>query len=822
MDTVHKHEFKLRELPTRAVTLFPARALVSRELKDLALRPGINEITIVGLTPTTDEDSIKVEGTGSAVISDISIEMLPNREIFEDIYPDSDDDEEEEVVTEEDDGSKFKASPESHAELHRLAKELVDIGDDRKLAQELVASVDARQAILDHQNREIKLTDPDHIRQNMEIFEKEREKLCHSRIANDKKLREMEERYQEAHKAWNAVFNSIERERRKFEIARQKADKAAAKAKNLEALRRAEVLAEKQRVRRERERFWPKVVYTVRITLDATAMASPSSSRRSSFASAADVAKPAPEPQDGPSSSGGGLVCGLILNYLTDAAFWAPSYDLQLSTTSDKASLLFDAKITNVTSETWSNCRVTLSTSQTTFSGLTDTIPSLTPWHIKLGPKIHHGKSSMSSSSFAAGNILNSNEEKSQVQSYKDYQVQKAYKQKPRTQMFGYQGDLQAPQAPLQDAMDLQVDSYLVGSQGRNMNHPQFEYQQQPIPPPAPAPAKSMRVPPGGTQNNNLSDYQMSLMTLEQQNKRRLMMARQSHDHDGAPQAAMVMRKKSREPEINEFQDAAVVFSEADEALVDGATIIEAEPELDFQDSSVEETGLTTTYDLPGTKTIVPRPTPFKQRVARVTLSNVVFSHTIVAKYKPLAYLKARLRNSSPVTVLRGRAGLTLDGTFLGQTIIPRCSVGDAFTLSLGIDPAVKVTYPAPEVRRATTGVFSKEDSSVYTRVATVSNTRAAAGGRPVNVVVYDQVPVSEDERLRVDVLHPKGLGVGGPGVAAGAGAKAGDKDWGRAVATIKKNGEVCWDATVQPGKSARLTLEYVVAMPSGESAVQC
>lgn len=327
---------------------------------------------------------------------------------------------------------------------------------------------------------------------------------------------------------------------------------------------------------------------------------------------------------------------------------------------------------------------------------------------------------------------------------------------------------------------------------------------------------------------NDLQDYQMGLMTLEQGNKKRLMMARQ--EQENVPRASMVQRSRAA-PASGAYggrrgggggSDDFNEESFRDEGLNDGATIIEAEPELDFQESAVEETGLTTTYDLPGTKTLPPRATPFKQRVARVTLSNVVFSHTIVAKYKPLAYLKARLRNASPVTVLRGRAGLTLDGTFLGQTTIPRCSVGDAFTLSLGIDPAVKVTYPAPEVRRATTGVFSKEDSSVFTRVATITNTRSSTGGRPVNVVVYDQVPVSEDERLRVDVLYPKGLGVGGSGVATGTGNKTSDKEWGRAVATIKKNGEVCWDATVQPGKSVRLALEYVVAMPSGETAVQC
>ena len=54
------------------------------------LQTGVNQITVLGLTPTVDEHSIKVEGTGSAIISDITVELLPNRDIFEEIYPDSD------------------------------------------------------------------------------------------------------------------------------------------------------------------------------------------------------------------------------------------------------------------------------------------------------------------------------------------------------------------------------------------------------------------------------------------------------------------------------------------------------------------------------------------------------------------------------------------------------------------------------------------------------------------------------------------------------------------------------------------------------------
>ena len=57
------------------------------------VKPGSNEITIHGITPTADENSIKVEGTGAAIITDMTIDLEDNHEIFDDVYPSDSEDE---------------------------------------------------------------------------------------------------------------------------------------------------------------------------------------------------------------------------------------------------------------------------------------------------------------------------------------------------------------------------------------------------------------------------------------------------------------------------------------------------------------------------------------------------------------------------------------------------------------------------------------------------------------------------------------------------------------------------------------------------------
>ncbi|KFX94679.1 hypothetical protein V490_04264 [Pseudogymnoascus sp. VKM F-3557] len=292
--------------------------------------------------------------------------------------------------------------------------------------------------------------------------------------------------------------------------------------------------------------------------------------------------------------------------------------------------------------------------------------------------------------------------------------------------------------------------------------------------------------------------------------------------------------------EFEEEEDGGGDYYAAD---VDGETLGGIiEPALLFEESSFEESGLTTTYDLPTLKTLAPVSTATKHKIARVEFKAVVFSHVVVPKLRADAFLKAKLRNTSKITLLKGTAGLTVDGSFLGQSSIPRCTAGDSFTLNLGVDPAVTVGYSRPSVQRSSSGLFSKENCEVYTRVATLTNTKSNS---LVELTLLEQVPISEDERLRIEILTPRGLRIGGEGVLAGspkdgdkpresigsasgksaagavrAGVYGKDGKWGSAVATAKKGGEINFNVKINPGRGCKLVLEYEVTYPGGETIV--
>ncbi|KAK1522482.1 uncharacterized protein CCOS01_10194 [Colletotrichum costaricense] len=775
-DITHNKEYHVRDLATRSVTLYPNSAQVVRDLRNLQLKPGANEITIFGLTPTIDESTIKVDGAGSAIITDIAIELIPNRESFQDVYPDSDDEMSDADVPHEEDGEDEEESEEKEpSPLDKVRARIRQLRDEERSAKEVVESAANRLKILDAHGASLESKEGVNIADSIETYRAERERIFQDHVAGVTRGQDNMKRLSIALKQETRLVKREKREEADATRAMKKARKERDRQAQKDARERAKLKKEKARIRAERERFWPKLCYSVRVSLEVMAF-TPSSSRRTSVSSeTAQAWTPAPEKTD----EGRDIKCDLSLSYVTSSAFWAPSYDLQLFTTNNTGTLCYDARITNKTSETWSNCKVILSTSQATFAGLENAIPTLKPWNIKLAPKEGNANGT---------DILSSREERQQRSEWWRAQQTKAQPQKPRNDLFG-------------------VDCNNVNNSA-----------------------------------TNLADYQKGLMVLNQDSKHRRMMypaqGQGQSQHQDQIQAQMQaqqmqvqqMQQMQQMPQMQRMHQSGSAPSphqwrpQRTTQEFMGSEVSEEDEDLDFQESTIEETGFTTTYDLPGTKTLPPRPTASKQRVARISFSNVAFSHTIIAKYKPVAYLKSRIRNSSRLTLLRAEAGLTLDGTFMGRTHLPRCSAGDVFSLGLGIDPAIKVNYPKVDVRRTTTGLFSKENSSVYSRSITIFNSRASAG-KPVSLLVLDQVPVSEDERLRVDVLAPKGLVVDGSGASTGQPARESkqDIDWGQATATLKgRQGQVEWQVKLNAGKAVKLGLEYVVALPTGDSAMEC
>lgn len=176
MDATGRLEYHVRDLATHSVTLSPNRALVVREIKDVPLNAH-TQLTIVGLAPSVDEQSIRVEGVGAAaIITDMTVENRPNREIFDDFHPEEDVEDDRislsdldfELGIGEQDG--ITSGPGKD-----LEKKLQLLCDEQKSLQEGIESATAQLKMLDSYNK--LLTRKDNIAEAISVYRREREKL---------------------------------------------------------------------------------------------------------------------------------------------------------------------------------------------------------------------------------------------------------------------------------------------------------------------------------------------------------------------------------------------------------------------------------------------------------------------------------------------------------------------------------------------------------------------------------------------------------------------------------------------------------------------
>jgi hypothetical protein len=408
-----------------------------------------------------------------------------------------------------------------------------------------------------------------------------------------------------------------------------------------------------------------------------------------------------------------------VLTYTTKSASWTPAYDLRLDTTDPSLSTLtYRAHLTNRTYETWTNAYITLSTSQASFGGLKECIPWMESWRVTLAKKTGYLKGE---------NGLYSLAEQAKVLGYESPKFVRSPVPPPVQVIPTYDIYPSGPivvQAP-QPAYSPPV---IPHSPAQNIYHYRSHSESRSR---SRSPA---RIRPSRSRSSSSSSF-----APRRSARRRRSYSPHARVH--SPQRDRRSRNRSRSPPRSHRGHENTI-------VVAGNTIPHAAADTDTY-------GFTTTYELPTPRTITSSPQVRRHVIAEIGLSKLRFTHILIPKLKPAAYLKAKLTNTSSTHLLPGLAGLTLDGSFMGSLVFPRCAPDEEVTLELGVDQGVKVEYERPTVKHSTQGIIiGKEEVGVYKRSMKITNTKGAS----VDLVVLDQVPVPENDKLKVNIMVPKGL----------------------------------------------------------------
>ncbi len=163
------------------------------------------------------------------------------------------------------------------------------------------------------------------------------------------------------------------------------------------------------------------------------------------------------------------------------------------------------------------------------------------------------------------------------------------------------------------------------------------------------------------------------------------------------------------------------------------------------------------------------------------------FSYEVVPKVVQGAFLKGRGKNILDYPLLAGDANIFLDNSFVGSVPLKTMMPGDSFSVNLGVDDAIRVERRLVSRYKESVGTFSTKTRVRYEFENVIENHKKYA----IDVSLTDQVPVSSDEKIVVELLEPK-----------------------PEVLTPDADGMLKWKVKLEPGAKKVLKLKFTVEYP--------
>ncbi len=180
----------------------------------------------------------------------------------------------------------------------------------------------------------------------------------------------------------------------------------------------------------------------------------------------------------------------------------------------------------------------------------------------------------------------------------------------------------------------------------------------------------------------------------------------------------------------------------------------------------------------------------------RVQLDAVDLEPTLVVRTVPRvnakAFLYAKLSAPKTTPYLPGQVSLFRDGTFVGNGRLPQLTPGEEFELGFGMDDSVRVRHAIIDEKRGESGIISSSKTDVRNFRISVKNMHE----RPIQLVIHDQIPVSQQQEIKVEL------------VAKTQPTKQNIDD---------KRGVLAWESTLNPDQEQVLDFGYRVQWPAAK-----
>lgn len=166
------------------------------------------------------------------------------------------------------------------------------------------------------------------------------------------------------------------------------------------------------------------------------------------------------------------------------------------------------------------------------------------------------------------------------------------------------------------------------------------------------------------------------------------------------------------------------------------------------------ETGLTSAVYTIASKSSVPSDNVVhKVAISREKFSSE-FSYLAAPKLSPFVYLKGTIKNSSEYPLLPGIMNVFSGREYIAQSSMKLVAPNETFDAYFGIDRTIGIERKLINKSTEYTGTFSKSVKVTYHFRYTLENRKKT----DITVAVEDQLPVSQNERITVELIEPRDL----------------------------------------------------------------
>ena len=167
-----------------------------------------------------------------------------------------------------------------------------------------------------------------------------------------------------------------------------------------------------------------------------------------------------------------------------------------------------------------------------------------------------------------------------------------------------------------------------------------------------------------------------------------------------------------------------------------------------------------------------------------------IYQYHAVPKVEPAVFLLAKIIDYGKYNLLPGTANIFFRETYVGQTTVNPNVTSDTLLLSLGRDDQITIKRVQPKDFTERKKILSNTIKESYAFEITVKNNKTV----PINIEFIDQVPISKQETIEVELL---------------------DKDGAEYVPTY---GKLTWKLDIKPGQNKKVRFSYSMKYPKDKN----